>query len=558
MKFKILLAAGLFSASCFAQNVHTVTSPYDEMEAGTLRYILENASEGDVIDIPASVGTINLGDELIIGKSLTIQAGNNTIQVETPKGSSYRVFQIGVDTPVEVIISNLILKGGNLTGKASDAKDLQNCGGVILLNSHADLTLNNVTLTDGAGNYAGALYAAENAAIKMTDCYVAGNQATTNNAGGVYINGGCLFTIKGCLFESNTSVLDGAGLTTNNAQGTISGCVFLGNQSATSTSSNNGGAYFNTGTKTKAIASVENTTFSENVAANKGGGAFTASGGAITTFTNCTFYKNSNNNSIGTGALYVRNSTLNLINCTVAGNSSTGDAAGIRIEGASPVLGLVNTIVAYNYVGTTVSDINAASGKLVGSSNVIGVMTGGASELQNTIAFDYNGGSALFAEYEADGNKIPLLKDNGGIQCRGEVINTIALIETGGDAISVATEAGIPELSGYSIPAKDQRGYGRNVQYPCVGAYELGGTNALQSVKQDVSISVYPNPAKDFVKIDADAEIVSVRVVSIMGQVVGVKYPVQGSIDLQNIPAGVYLLRIETSKGIVTERLVIG
>lgn len=559
MRTRILLFAVFFSILSYAEKtIRTVTYAFDDATvptAGTLRYEIDNAADGDSIVIPATVGKLTLEQEILIKKNIGINANGLIIQVETPSGSNYRVFNIGEGTPLTVVIDKAILKGGNLTGNnTTDVKDLANCGGSILVNNYATLVLKNSSVVNGLGNYAGAIYGAENTVMHLTNCYFAGNEATTNNAGAVYNLGE--LNVNYCLFEGNKSALDGAALTSNKTFTTIRNSVFYGNESATSTSANNGGAYFNTGTATSTLATVENCTFYNNAALSKGAGAYTASGGAKAIFTNCTFHGNRNNSATGAGAIYLRNSTATLVNCTVTGNSTveSGAGGGINISTTAPKLYLVNSIVAYNYKGITPDDVYVGAGLANGTNNVVGATTGTA--LENSINFSYNPESYLFAEYTTDnGKKVPVLKDNGGISCLGEVIKTVALVDYAGEVMSVAMETAAPSVEGYNIPAKDQRGYLRNATYPCVGAFELNGITAVKDIKSDISLKIYPNPARDYISLSSAEQILKAEIITLSGQKLRI-YSLPGqTISLSGINPGIYLMTIYTDHGNTTQRI---
>ncbi|GAB1417174.1 hypothetical protein MASR2M117_25800 [Paludibacter sp.] len=523
MKQSLIILATFLCSLTFAQKtVRTVSFDFDDKTVptqGTLRYEIANAASGDSIVIPSSLKKLTLEDEILIDKNININADGVTIQVETPSGSNFRVFNVGLDLPINMLINNAVLKGGNLTGKSNDAKDLPNCGGVILVNNYSSLTLLNSTVNGGLGNYAGGIYAAENTALYLSNCYFLSNEATTNNAGAVYNLGTML--VDGCLFEANKAALDGAAVTSNKTQTIIRNSVFYANESAISSAANNGGAYFNTGAAASTLATVDNCTFYDNVAVNNGSGAYTASGGAKAIFTNCTFYNNSNSGATGAGAIYLRNSTATLVNCTVSGNKTVagGLAGGIHINTTKPKLNLVNTIVTHNYKGSTTADVVVSAGSATGTNNVVGASTG--TTLENAINFSYIPESNLFAEYKTlDGNKIPVMKDNGGIMCRGEIIPTIALVEMSGETMSIAMEAAAPAVEGYVIPNKDQRGYTRNAQYPCVGAYELNATSAVKNTKADIEVAIYPNPVKDILRITTVENIAKIELHSVSGQLV--------------------------------------
>jgi len=74
------------------------------------------------------------------------------------------------------------------------------------------------------------------------------------------------------------------------------------------------------------------------------------------------------------------------------------------------------------------------------------------------------------------------------------------------------------------------------------------------------NISVYPNPAKDFVMVEASQDIRSIKVTNYMGQVVNAVKAVemtQYRINTSDLSSGVYFVEVETAAGIEKVRIVI-
>ncbi len=71
------------------------------------------------------------------------------------------------------------------------------------------------------------------------------------------------------------------------------------------------------------------------------------------------------------------------------------------------------------------------------------------------------------------------------------------------------------------------------------------------------SISVYPNPAKDFITVNSIATIKSVKVYNTVGQVVIEKLVKDNvaKIAISELKSGVYFVATETEKGIVTKKI---
>ena len=74
------------------------------------------------------------------------------------------------------------------------------------------------------------------------------------------------------------------------------------------------------------------------------------------------------------------------------------------------------------------------------------------------------------------------------------------------------------------------------------------------------NISIYPNPATDFVMVEASSTIRSIKVTNYMGQVVHSNNTVENTqqrIETSSLSAGVYFVEVETVAGIETVRIVI-
>jgi hypothetical protein len=74
------------------------------------------------------------------------------------------------------------------------------------------------------------------------------------------------------------------------------------------------------------------------------------------------------------------------------------------------------------------------------------------------------------------------------------------------------------------------------------------------------TVAVYPNPATDFVSVEASSNIRSIVITNYMGQVVSTVKSVEltkTTINTSDLSAGVYFIEVETNAGIEKVRIVI-
>ena len=84
----------------------------------------------------------------------------------------------------------------------------------------------------------------------------------------------------------------------------------------------------------------------------------------------------------------------------------------------------------------------------------------------------------------------------------------------------------------------------------------LLSTNDLSAfVKATPAIKIYPNPTSDILNVVADSKIINVSVSDFTGKKVNVRLN-DNKIDVSGIPAGNYLINIETKDGVSTEKFI--
>ena len=516
-----------------------VTSSLDDGGSETLRYIVNNAQPGDSILI--AVDTIILSNVIELNRHIHINGQGATIRPVTITGSKHRIFTLGADlaTTDSIGLYNLNLYGGDLTPNASTEAN----GGILFLYKNVTLTAENVNFRSGKASYGGAIHCNDSTGTRifMNNCSFMNNESV-NNAGAFYVK--AIGNLNNCVFEGNKTGSNGSAVTTIHKL-RINQSVFR-NNTATGTGAY-GGAIFNTSGGTLL---VENSTFDSNSASTAGAGAFGCSTGTTTSyFINSTFYGNT---GVTASVFYNRAGTVNLINCTVSGNiANTSNAPAYLNYNASNVsANFVNNIFAYNYNTTNPYDVNfEATSVANGTNNLIAVINQYLG-LLNTTEFSYGSVSGndpeLFAAYELIGiRKIPLLQSNGG------PTKTIALSNTQ----SLAYAAGVNTYAGYSLPFFDQRETER-ANPPCIGAFELSSeTGIISHYDSPKDYIIYPNPAKDYFNIRVGTTFIKAELFTLSGiKIASFDSP---DCNLRNINAGIYLLKIFTDKGAITDKIII-
>ncbi|KMQ58987.1 hypothetical protein ACM40_18715 [Chryseobacterium sp. BLS98] len=87
------------------------------------------------------------------------------------------------------------------------------------------------------------------------------------------------------------------------------------------------------------------------------------------------------------------------------------------------------------------------------------------------------------------------------------------------------------------------------------GIQVVSGVLGTSEATKKVDYKMYPNPTSDFVVVESKDKINSIAVYDFGGKKLDT--PVSDNkVDLRKLPAGVYILNIETSNGKVTERIV--
>ena len=72
-----------------------------------------------------------------------------------------------------------------------------------------------------------------------------------------------------------------------------------------------------------------------------------------------------------------------------------------------------------------------------------------------------------------------------------------------------------------------------------------------------VAINVYPNPSKDWIKIDGLTELSNIQIFDITGKLIlSQEYQADDRIDISNLTVGMYILNIRNSEGVSSKKII--
>jgi hypothetical protein len=141
--------------------------------------------------------------------------------------------------------------------------------------------------------------------------------------------------------------------------------------------------------------------------------------------------------------------------------------------------------------------------------------------------------------------------------------------------INLAASAGDPPVGGHgtimfkiksaqTLAAGDQVSNKANIYFDYNAPIETNPAQTLFALlnqvgfNTDQSVTVYPNPAQDWVNINCNSQIKSVELFDVQGRILETYFGTQKmtEFNISDKPSGVYFLKITTQKGVKIEKLV--
>ncbi|MDR0830455.1 MAG: T9SS type A sorting domain-containing protein [Prevotellaceae bacterium] len=94
--------------------------------------------------------------------------------------------------------------------------------------------------------------------------------------------------------------------------------------------------------------------------------------------------------------------------------------------------------------------------------------------------------------------------------------------------------------------------------YPIIALLQFGNYSAVDEIEAAPEISIYPNPTADELVISGQWSVLSdVQIFDITGKLIyNLQFTIYNSINVSALSQGIYLLRINTDKGIFTKKFI--
>jgi len=317
--------------------------------AGAVETIMVDATQdivnGDITSVEALIANDG-GDGISLREAIIVaNLNDNPNVIELSAGTHFLTIQgVGGADEGDLDITTNITINGATDGSGSSTID---AGGAT-----------------GLGDRVFHVQGAVGTIFALNDLTVEGGFATGNRGGGaVRVSNARSFTADSVIFDGNEALHIG-GAISSSGNTTLTNSFVIGNQAAVNGSDQNfvggGGLFADAGQLI-----ITNSTFDDNVATERGGGIYIASGSATHELTDVTI---TNNRADEGGGLYHTTGSTTATGLTVTGNNSTLDGGGI-FQSTFGSLALSNSTVQGNTTDGTNPEV---SGPVDTETNIIG------------------------------------------------------------------------------------------------------------------------------------------------------------------------------------------
>jgi len=439
-------------------------------------------------------------------------------------GNAYRVF-VAVDVEAGTTVDGLTITGAYNNDSVSlviNEKSFTRAYGGGISNHSSALTYSNIIVMNDSASWGGGIY--------------------NNNSPAFFKN----ITVK-----ENKAAQYGAGILNERASHAhFENVSIYDNQTTVAGNTYGGGGVSNRSSNPTFI----NVSIYNNEGCT-GGGMYNSSANPI--LTNVAIYNNTSTRTQGgAGMTNMGNSSPVLTNVTIAGNVASARVGGIFFSGGT-TMKIRNSII----WGNTLSDGTPANISLTNTQASLEQGTpANTPEFSNTlIAGSTGSGSTWVTDMfdsgyigEDKGNNIdsdPLFVDAENSDYK--LTSTSPAIDKGDNTLYGAEQT--PDLSSIQT---DVVGNGRIYNNIIdMGAYEFSPASSLISVNAN-EILLFANPVEDFLFVRPGVTINKLSVYSTNGVLVDTQENVKNIVPVHQLQKGLYIIRIESSLGVFTHKII--
>ena len=360
---------------------------------------------------------------------------------------------------------------------------------------------------------------------------------TNAHAGAMRITSGATVEAYSTVFRNNEANQNGgvAFIEAGNTETLFDGCLFLNNKAGANSVDAKGGALFYANGADMKDHIIKNSSFIGNTSSNHGGAIGMESVSPV--FVNCTFSGNSAVDNGGVFWMYhtAAECTTSLINCTFYGNSA-GNGSTLFMNHTTTHYDVRNSVFAEN-TGTSISSAEAPA--------TINITNSYFPELPEGLTV----GTGTKNLHEGELSLADIDVSEGIVW--HDVTSFRSVLVTLGSTAS---------LRPYS--QTDQSGAERNMDasFITAGAIEYSGAGPVLGVteKEAIQISVYPNPAANFIIINTPRRS-KISIYSATGVLIahGNLKAGENIIDTSAYSKSVYVVKNEGTNGTDFTRFVI-
>ena len=265
----------------------------------------------------------------------------------------------------------------NLINDSSVTLNNATAGAGINLENYSNLTVIDSTVSNNTATASfGGIYSARPDTFTITNSTISGNRAGTFAAGvGVFGDNTTTMTITGGQITGNSAATYGGGIYSFGMTVDISDVAITGNGAG-----NGAGIYIN-----DSVATVTDTTISNNTATMSGGGVQVKASSNVTISASTLTGNNTSGAAGNGGAICSADSTLMINNTEISGSSTDGNGAAIFSTLVDDTVGLLEinkSTISGNIAGGQGGAVfHTGSGFLMRASTVSGNQAGGRSAL---------------------------------------------------------------------------------------------------------------------------------------------------------------------------------